>query len=478
MYVYPNDNNNNNGFLYTVSTDVYSNDVFIFEYIKSIVVPFLFPKGMNHFDRVITNFTKASLIANDLSNNPYDNDELPVNDKLLSIMVTEDYSYSDSNTLSSIEYGNRFFDISEYHKIMRDNLFILAYSGNISKYNVTLTVKNMSNKLYIKSLLDYMRAKFFMNKYFSIKSNHHIKFIIDDKLIKFIKLLYGDITDEDLSSRLVKLTNGNIFEEIDKTTGNKKYYSSINTYPLMNINSLDLLQDDNTASITFTLTLFTPTQIFIDSEITIESLPYLNIRPEVIQLSNILDTLGEDDTIKALNFDINFIKNNRDYYNFTDEDILNMEKGILKPYVDITNLTEEEIKYIGIYNANVSYIENMKIRIEGLLNDNIIANSKNSEVTKTVNNNDYDKIKQIILIPYYTNESPNKLNIGDDLVVYNYITNRDNIILEIYSNNVLLKENDDYKLVLRDDNTLDIEFRNIDKLYGSIISLSLYKKKD
>ena len=478
MYTHPNNNsNNNNGLLYTVSTDVYSNDVFVFNYIKSIVVPFLFPKGMEQFNRVVTNFTKGSLIANELSNNPYENDELPINDTLLSIIVSEDYGYSEGNFLSSIEYGNQFYDTTEMHKIMHDNLFILAYTGNMSKYNVTLSVKNVSSKLYVKSLLDHMKAKFYMNKYFAINSNHHIKFIIDDHLIEFIQLLYGDLDREDINARLLKMTDGNVWEEIDKATGKPKFYSAIDTFPMINIESLDL-QDDNTATITFGLSLFTPTQIVVDSDISISNLPLVNIRPEAILLTDVLDTLGEEDTIKALNFDISFIERNRSYYNFTDQDILDMKSGILKPYIDITTLTTQEISYIGLYNSSLSFIKDMKIRIEGSINDNIIANSRNSATSKTIGADNYTKIKQIIIIPYFVNGSPSRLNIGDDVVLYNYIMNRPNIILEIYSNNSILTEGQDYNLILNDDDTLDIDFGSkLDKLYGSIISLSLYKKE-
>ena len=175
--------------------------------------------------------------------------------------------------------------------------------------------------------------------------------------------------------RLSKLTNGNIFKELDKTTGNMRYFTNLITKPLLRINSLD---DTDNLKISMEIFTYFPSTFTLHTLVTLEELADLIITQEVVTTTDV----PPEDVDKLLNFTPDYIINNRDKFRFTDEEVRLIVEGKLYPIVDLklSTIKDTEVKIIG---KEVD-IEDIRIKIEGQMgNEEFISKVKKHSIFRS-----------------------------------------------------------------------------------------------
>ena len=477
MIIHPENNNNTFGVTAYENDNHYGDLDFIFRYVRDGLFPFLFTNGKDEFAEVLTNYSQAELRDYEF---PDQNGDHPNNAKpftrrgktcLINVeQVFENHSRMSMNTLST---GYTFNNpLSSNYFVFKDNLLTLSYQPNAFKYNITLTITE-PNRIKTSQLINYIYNRIHLNKKFLLAQPIALKHVIDYRLISLMKMLYTELDDVAFNDRLNEMSFGELYHEIDNTTGNMSDFINIRTNPVVNVTGLSTSEEG--AEISLEVEVDLPSRFWLSSIYTEDELNTAIIKQFTVVKP---DVLTEVERSKLVNFDLSFIINNRALFTgVTDADIEAMRNNELIPYISLANLNSDDKYVIGDNQEGFSTIENMIINLEEGVNDNVVNSIIDEAPTiQDINNVNWSKIKTIIINRLTVGSSDNStsdniLNIGDDLFCSILNSTDINSSLVIKINNKLTQK---YQVINNDNGTIDISFGvNIN---GSILSVSLYRE--
>jgi hypothetical protein len=483
MYIIPEDKSGNNVSIFE-DTTYYSDLNFLFRFVKDGLLPVLFKDGQDTFDEVLTNYSKPELRRQVFEPIKDEDQKYTSRGETCYINITPNFQTHNRMRMDTLPFAVHTPNNNKF--IFVDNLMTMEYSDNVFYYQVELTIKG--NDIKVSEFASYIYNRIHVNKYFFLSNNINIKHVINDKIISLYKLFYKHLTEEEFTIRMNEITDGKFYKEIDRATGNEKLFTTLKARPLVRVNSISLNADEKySASLTISIDLEVslPCRFYINSSYSKDEITSLIVETvDVIPTADMTDS----DKSKAFNFDIAFIKENRDLFPQIDDTKLSqLERGELVLYANSSILSQDDIKFIGDILPGLARIEDIQLVIGHGLEDSVVSNIAEKSNVEQEPNYTTTKIKTIIYnfltvsrrIKKTSFKLENKqLNIGDELFCTSYkkqIQNPDpNIeyIVKVLINN---KVTTDYTIQLEDDQTVSLYFP-ID-LNGKIVTVEMYKKE-
>ena len=346
------------GFSKVSSFNYYSSINYIFEYLKDGVFPFIFKEGKDTFGEIITNFAQAELRKAELGNinlgsNEFESERFAKQTTTCGINLKQIFEIDRSISMDVLTQSATFNNpINSPFFIFKDNLLTLSFVPNLFKYDFDLTIKS-SSQLKLSDLAGYLYNRIHMGKKFFLKDNINIKYILDEKLLFLFKLLYGNsLTDEEFAERIMTMSKGYYYNELDTTTGNMVSFFDIHTRPMIEISSINV--DGETLSISGKLEIQLPSAFWLnsplsDAEITGEVIKNITLIPDL--------ELSKQDREKMVNFNMDYVINNRQYFPFTDLEIEQIRSKQLDRSIkaDTIRYSAKTKTLKAIYDKKVNY---------------------------------------------------------------------------------------------------------------------------
>lgn len=456
---------------YGTNTSFYSGINFIFSYIKDGILEQLFTDGKDTFGEIITNYARPELRNSEIKDERDTKLATPSNFCSLNLVV--DYNDTTFVTMQNFDSPFGFGSRSNlFNTILQDNLFTLGFNTTPIKMNLDINIVS-SDKLRLTNYAGFIKQRLHIGKFFRLTDIIPLKFVLDAKLIGLIKLLYPEITDLEFESRLNRLTNNNVFREIDKTTGNYRYFVNIATRPLLKLTSID---DTDNLRISLEINTYLPSKFHINTIVTLEELSDLVITKEMVTTTDV----PPEDLDKLLNFSPRYIATHRDKFSFSDEDFNKILAGTLYPIVKLQgdNLTQEEVAIIGNLNEGKVNIEDIRIRLEEQVTNTDFISSVSNIVSNDLS---YEKISSLIITVLTFNDSNGNsssstsntvVNIDDSLFVRTYIKYKDNIKFVCKIGNKIV-----YPVVTFNIEKNYLEFTFDSTVAGQTLNVTLFKSK-
>lgn len=411
---------------YGTNTSFYSSINFLFSYVKDGILEQLFDNGKDAFGEIVTNYSRPELRDSELKSEREKRLASQSNCCILNLVV----DYNDTTFVTMQNFDSQLTNGSKssiFSTILQDNLFTLGFNTTPIKLNLDINILS-SDKMRLTNFAGFIKQRLHIGKYFRLSEIIPLKFVLDPKLIGLMKLLYPEFTELEFESRLNRLTNNNVFREIDKTTGNYRYFVNLVSRPLLKVSSID---DTDNLKISMEIHAFVPSKFNINTIVTLEELADLIITKEMVTTTNV----PPEDLDKLLNFSPNYIAKNRDKFSFTDQQLGEIYAGTLYPIVNLQtdNLTDEEVAVIGNLNDGIVNIEDIRIRLE----EQVTNSEYISNVANIVSNDaNFVKVSSLIINVLTVNDSNgldtgksinNVIYIDDSLFVRTYQKNKENI---------------------------------------------------
>ena len=441
------------------------------EYIRDGILKFLFDGGKSAFAEIITNYSKPEL-------RPYEmvkeNGEKPENDKqftskglTLSINLTQNFEMSNRNGMMTLPVSSTMLNPVELNKyILKDNLVTVSYTDMVFMYNAELDIRH-NDAIHVHNMLNRLFSRIHLGKKFFLGEEIRLKHSIYPYLIKVIQNLYNIDNLSDLNDRLNEMTFGNIYEELDRTTGNKVTFVDIFTRPIVTVSGISTTEEGGNLSLELEVAL--PSKFWLSS---VYSEEYLIDLPKIVVDFNDISDLNDIDRENILNFDIETIQKYSHLLDIEPSDLEKIIDGTLVPFVNLTTVSDEDRSLVGLNQPGFQRIERINLSINEAVNESFI----NEAISSNVNIDDFTKIKTIIESLFNVNESLFELPILDELTRSSLVNDPVNHKLVVTKNQRKLVEDVDYTI----DNgsaTRELTIKFIKDIKGSIITLELYKRK-
>jgi len=474
MIVLPNTSNNRFGLKLQETKSHYSNLSFILEYIKDGLFDFLFPEGKDSFAEILTTYSQPELRPYMF---PKENGDRPENERKFTdkgltaiINLVQNFEMNNRNGMSNLPFSSTMNDpLESNYFVFRDNLLTLSYVPMFYKFNIDLAIRH-PNKVLTYDIANFLYSRIHMGKKFFLSRDINLKHLLDEELILLLRLLYAEETEEEFNVRLNTITDGNIYDELDRTTGNNRTVIDLRTRPIVTINSIDNPEDGINISIELEVPL--PSKFWMSSIYSAEELNSSLVKNfELLPVEN----MSDEDKEKLVNFDIAFIEANRSLFpEVTDEILSDIIHGKIIPVASLNNLDRSTIDKIGLNNPGLQQIQNINMSLNLPVNNTYVNTVEKRRPVIEDSSVTYDKVKTIIVNRITsTTDNSNEIRISDDVFCSVFKNTEIETKILVRRNN---NEAKDYTVNINNDGTVSILFTS--KVTGFIYTIELYRERN